>query len=125
MHLVVREQSSVCTCRLPVMRKAIREFLEGKLRALELSHAEAAGDRDLPGRMVFGPRPKNAVEAKLHGMLEGLYVAGKINDGEAADWAARFRHVLAAPGDPGTVSLPTRSIPPAAPILHAPLPQAS
>jgi len=30
-------------------------------------------------------------------MLEGLYVAGKINGGEAGDWAARFRSVLAAP----------------------------
>jgi hypothetical protein len=87
------------------MRKPIREFLEGKLRALELSHSEGAGDRDLPGRIVFGPGPKNAVEAKLHGLLEGLYVAGKINGGEAGDWAARFRSVLAAPGDPGTVSL--------------------
>jgi len=85
------------------MRKAIREFLEDKLRALELSHAEGAGDRDLPGRIVFGPGPKNSVEAKLHGMLEGLYVAGKINGDEAGDWAARFRLVLAAPGDPGTV----------------------
>ena len=79
------------------MRKAIREFLEGKLRALELSRSEGAGDRDLPGRIVFGPGPKNAVEAKLHGMLEGLYVAGKINGGEAGDWSARFRSVLAAP----------------------------
>jgi hypothetical protein len=85
------------------MRKAIREFLEGKLRALELSRSEGAGEHDLPGAIVFGPRPKNAVEAKLHGMLEGLYVAGKINGGEAGDWAARFRLVLAAPGDPGTV----------------------
>lgn len=85
------------------MRKAIREFLEGKLRALELSHSEGAGDRGLPGRIIFGSGPKNAVEAKLHGMLEGLYIAGKINGREAADWAVRFRSVLAAPGDPGTV----------------------
>jgi len=84
------------------MRKAIREFLEGKLRALELSRSEGAGDRDLPGRIVFGPGPKNAVEAKLHGMLESLYVAGKINGGEAGDWRTgtslhRSRQGLAIP----------------------------
>jgi hypothetical protein len=107
------------------MRKAIREFLEGKLRALELSRSEGAGDRDLPGRILFGPGPKNAVEAKLHGMLEGLYVAGRINGGEAADWAARFRHVLAAPGDPGTVSLRIGSIPAEVGMMNEPWPQES
>ena len=107
------------------MRKATREFLEDKLRALELSHSEGAGDRDLPGRIILWPGPKNAVEAKLHGMLEGLYVAGRINGGEAADWAARFRHVLAAPGDPGTVSLRIGSIPAEVGMMNDPWPQES
>jgi hypothetical protein len=108
------------------MRKAIREFLEGKLRALELSRSEGAGDRDLPGRIVFGPGPKNAVEAKLHGMLEGLYVAGKVNDREAADWAMRFRSVLAAPGDPGTVFFRIGgSIPAEVGTVNEPWPQES
>src|SRR5712691_6169543 len=108
------------------MRKAIREFLEGKLRALELSRSEGAGDRDLPGRIILWPGPKNAVEARLHGLLEGLYVAGKINGGEASDWAARFRSVLAAPGDPGTVSLCIGgSIPAEVGTLNEPWPQES
>jgi hypothetical protein len=108
------------------MRKAIREYLEDKLRALELSRAEGAGDRDPPGRIIFGPTPKNAVEAKLHGLLEGLYIAGKINGREASDWAARFRSVLAAPGDPGTVFLRIGgSIPAEVGMMNEPWPQES
>jgi hypothetical protein len=87
------------------MRKAIREPLETKLRALELSHAAGAEERDLPGWIVLWPAPKNAVEAKLHGLLEGLHASGKINGREASEWAMRFRRVLAAPGDPGTIFL--------------------
>jgi hypothetical protein len=87
------------------MRKAIRELLETKLRALELSHAAGADERDLPGWIILWPAPKNAVEAKLHGLLEGLHAAGKINGHEASEWANRFRRVLAVPGDPGTISL--------------------
>jgi len=87
------------------MRKAIRELLETKLRALELSHAAGADERDLPGWILLWPAPKNAVEAKLHGLLEGLHAAGKINGREASEWAMRFRRVLAVPGDPGTISL--------------------
>jgi hypothetical protein len=52
------------------MRKAIRKRLETKLRVLELSHAAAAHERDLPGWILLWPAPKNAVEAKLHGLLE-------------------------------------------------------
>jgi len=87
------------------VRKAIRELLEAKLGALELSRSEGAGEPYLPGRIVFGPAPKNAVEAKLHGLLEGLHAAGKINGREASEWANRFRRVLAVPGDPGTIFL--------------------
>lgn len=87
------------------MRKAIRELLEAKLRALELSRSEGASEPYLPGRIVFGPAPKNAVEAKLHGLLEGLHAAGKINGSEASEWANRYRRVLAVPGDPGTIFL--------------------
>ena len=90
-------------CRLHVVRKAIREFLENKLRALKQAKSEGATGRDLPGRILFGPPPKDAVEARLHGILEGLYAAGKINGREASDWHSRFRSVLAVPGDPGTV----------------------
>jgi len=108
------------------MRKSIREFLEAKLRALELSHAAGADDRDLPGRIILWPPPKNGVEAKLHGLLEGLYTAGKINGDEAADWARRFRSVLAAPGDQGTVSLRIGgSIPAELGTLNEPWPQES
>jgi hypothetical protein len=108
------------------MRKSIREFLEAKLRALELSHATGADDRDLPGRIIFWPAPKNAVEAQLHGLLEGLYVAGKINGDEAADWARSFRSALAAPGDPGTVSLRIGGpIPAEVGTLNEPWPQES
>jgi len=108
------------------MRKAIREYLEDKLRALEWSRAEGAADRDPPGRIIFGPAPKNAVEAKLHGMLEGLYIAGKIDGREASDWAARYRLALAAPGDPGTVSLRIGgSIPAEVGTLSEPWPQES
>ena len=32
---------------------------------------------------------KDALEAKLDGLLEGLYVAGKIKDREASDWHNR------------------------------------
>ncbi len=85
------------------MRKAIREFLESKLRALKQAHSEGAIGRDLPGRIIFWPPPKNVVEARLHGILEGLRVAGKINEHETSDWHSRFRSVLAVPGDPGTV----------------------
>ncbi len=87
------------------MRKAIRELLETKLRALELSHAAGADERDLPGWIVLWPAPKNAGEAKLHGLLEGLHAAGKISGREASEWANRFRRVLAVPGDPGTIFL--------------------
>jgi hypothetical protein len=59
-------------CRLPVVRKAIREFLESKLRALKQARSEGAIGRDLPGRIIFWPPPKNVVEARLHGILEGL-----------------------------------------------------
>jgi hypothetical protein len=108
------------------MRKAIREFLEDKLRFLELSHSEGADDRDLPARILLWPGPKNAVEAKLHGLLEGLHIAGKINGDEAADWARRFRSVLAAPGDPGTVSLRIGgSIPAEVGMMNEPWPQES
>jgi hypothetical protein len=85
------------------VRRSIREFLERKLRALETARAERTDGNDLPGRILFWPAPKNAVEANLHGVLEGLYVARKINDREASDWHGRFRSVLAVPGDPGTV----------------------
>ena len=85
------------------MRKAIREFLESKLRALKQAHSEGAIGRDLPGRIIFWPPPKNVVEARLHGILEGLRVVGKINEHETSDWHSRFRSVLAVPGDPGTV----------------------
>src|SRR5258708_4930914 len=87
------------------MRKTIRELLETKLRALELSHAAGADERDLAGRIVLWPAPKNSVEAKLHGLLEGLHAAGKINGREASEWAMRFRRVLAVPGDDGTLVL--------------------
>jgi hypothetical protein len=87
------------------MRKAISELLETKLRALELAHAAGADQRDLPGWIVLWPAPKNAVEAKLHGLLEGLHAAGKISGREASEWANRFRRVLAVPGDPGTIVL--------------------
>ena len=85
------------------MRKAIRELLESKLRALEQAKLEGATGRDLPGRIIFGPPPKDVVEARLHGILEGLYASGAINGREASEWHGRFRSVLAVPGDPGTV----------------------
>jgi hypothetical protein len=73
------------------VHKAIREFLENKLRALEDAHSKGATGDDLPGRILFWPPPKDALEARLHGLLEGLYVAGKINDHEASDWHGRVR----------------------------------
>lgn len=93
------------------MDKAIREFLESKLQALKEAHSKGATGGDLPGRIVFWPPPKDALEASLHGLLEGLYVAGKIKDREASDWHSRFRHVVATPGDPGTVGYIVGPIP--------------
>jgi len=108
------------------MRKAIRELLETKLRALELSHAAGADEGDLPGWILLWPAPKNAVEAKLHGLLEGLHAAGKINGREASEWAIRFRRVLAVPGDSGTISLHIgESTPTEVPAVHEPWPQDS
>jgi hypothetical protein len=108
------------------MRKAIRELLETKLRALELSHASGADERDLPGWIVLWPGPKNAVEAKLHGLLEGLHAAGKINGREASEWAMRFRRLLAVPGDPGTIFLDIgQSTPAEARRVNEPWPQDS
>ena len=93
------------------MHKAIREYLESKLQALKEAHSKAATGGDLPGRIVFWPPPKDALEAKLHGLLEGLYVAGKIKDREASDWHSRFRSALATPGDPGTAGYMVGPIP--------------
>ena len=88
-----------------LLRKAIREYLEAKLRALERARADGTEVQGLPGRIIFGPAPKNAIEAGLHGVLEGLYVSGKLNGREAGEWHAKFRSAMAAPGDPGTVSI--------------------
>jgi hypothetical protein len=91
--------------------RAIREFLESKLQALKEAHSKGATGGDLPGRIVFWPPPKDALEARLHGLLEGLYVAGKIKDREASDWHSRFRSFVATPGDPGTVGYIVGPIP--------------
>jgi len=85
------------------VHKAIREYLESKLRALKEAHSKGSTGGDLPGRILLWPPPKDALEAKLHGLLEGLYIAGKINGNEVSDWQGHFRSVLAVPGDPGTV----------------------
>lgn len=113
-------------CRLPVVHKAIREFLEAKLRALKLASSEDAVGRDLPGRIILWPPPKDEVEAKLYGILEGLHAAGKITGGEASDWAMRFRSVRVRPGDPGAVFIyPSGQIPAEVRIRNQPWPRDS
>jgi len=45
--------------------------------------------------ILFGPEPSSGAEARLHGLLEGLYFAGRLSGREASEWAARFRSALA------------------------------
>ena len=40
------------------MRRAIREFLERKLQALEEMRVEGRDENDLSGKILFGPAPK-------------------------------------------------------------------
>jgi hypothetical protein len=72
--------------------KSTAEYLRAKLESLGY---QAGSDRSLPAVILFGPEPSSVVEARLLGLLEGLYFAGRVSGREASEWAARFRSALA------------------------------
>ena len=72
--------------------KSTAEYLRAKLESLGY---HAGSDRSLPSVILFGPEPSSIVEARLLGLLEGLYFAGRLSGNEASEWGARFRSALA------------------------------
>jgi hypothetical protein len=72
------------------------------LSALNGAHAEDVTP-DLPGEILFWPPSRNKAEARLQGILEGLFLARAITSGEASDWAMRFRIALDSINPPPAV----------------------
>jgi hypothetical protein len=63
------------------------------LNALSGAHT-AEMSPNIPGEILFWPPARDNIEARLQGILEGLFLARAITSRDASDWAMRFRVAL-------------------------------